>query len=432
MHTLITAVVAASLLALGPRPSLATDGDGVLRLDDVLARIRAASPTLQAADARARAAGSVPARLRALDDPTFSWEVFDAPESLRIDHAENNILKLTQRFPFPGKRRLAGRIAEHEADGMRSDAERVALDLVVAATRAYVDLWQAHELAAIYARDGELAARLARLATERYATGEGSQADALAAELERAQLRAREATAALEIDAARAELNGLLAAPPERALGVPEPPATPRLVATVEALTAAALRRRPEVVAAGTAVAGAEERQRLADRDYFPDFELTVARFQNYQAPDGFGAMASVTIPLAYRGKYDAARAEAEAARTAAGAEARRVEAMVRREVYQAHARVRAAEIRRELVRATHLPRAEQLLRVTENDYVAGRADFTTLGDRLGTIEATRLEHVQTTADLAKARADLERAVGAPVDDLELESPPAATTGSPR
>ena len=427
MRTITTVVAALALVACRPDSARADEPTPTLRLAEVLAAVRAENPALQAAGARARAAASVPARARALDDPTFSWEVWNAPESLRIDEADNNILKLSQRLPFPGKRRLAGRIAEDEAAGVQQDAERGALDLFVAARRAYTDLWQAYEQRTIYRRDGALAARLAQIAAARYASAQGSQADALRAEVARAELLDRERGADLEIATTAAELNGLLSRPPDQPLGVPEAPRERRVPPDPAVLTATALARRPEVAAAASAVRRAEDAHRLAERAYFPDFELSVSRFQNHDARDGFGAMASVTIPFAYRGKYDAALAEAEATLTAARADERRIADLVRREVHQAYRRAQTATIRHDLLRSTHVPQAEALVAITEKDYVAGTTDFATFGERLRSVQATHLEHIVAAADLARADADLDRAVGAPFEELV-----AAAGASPR
>ena len=66
-----------------------------LRLDDVLAEVRTHNPDIQAAQGRSEAAAAVAPRVGALDDPTFSYEAWNAP-SARLDRADNNIFKLAQ------------------------------------------------------------------------------------------------------------------------------------------------------------------------------------------------------------------------------------------------------------------------------------------------------------------------------------------------
>jgi cobalt-zinc-cadmium efflux system outer membrane protein len=123
--------------------------------------------------------------------------------------------------------------------------------------------------------------------------------------------------------------------------------------------------------------------------------------------------MASVSIPLAYRSKYDAGLAEARSRQTAAEAELRRTQDRVRREVKQAVLLARAALLERDLLVTTHIPQAQQALRATESAYEAGTADVLALTDTVRAIEATHLEHVEAEGEFEKAYADLERAVGA-------------------
>src|SRR6185369_5796206 len=121
--------------------------------------------------ARSDAAAAGAPRAGALDDPTFSYEAWNAP-SARLDRADNNIFKLAQKLPFPGKLTFARRVAERDADSVRSEAATAALDVEAAAKRAYFDLWQAHEDLAIYGRERDLVRRYQRLAEARYASGE--------------------------------------------------------------------------------------------------------------------------------------------------------------------------------------------------------------------------------------------------------------------
>jgi cobalt-zinc-cadmium efflux system outer membrane protein len=160
------------------------------------------------------------------------------------------------------------------------------------------------------------------------------------------------------------------------------------------------------------AVARDETGVRLAERDRLPDFEVAGSRFVNYGSRDGFGAFVSVTIPLAQKGRYDAAVSEAEARLAAARADRRRLEDTIRRDVTQAFLRARTALERRELHVTTHIPQSEQALRVTEGGYQAGSVDFGALTETARMVEEVHLEHLEAAADFEKAWAELERAVG--------------------
>ena len=391
-----------------------------LTLAHVLDVVRAPNPAIAGAQARADAPASIPARVSAYDDPVVSWEAWNFPESFQIDRADNNILRLSQRIPFPGKRTLAGEMAKREADGMRHDADGVALDAVTLAKRAYADLWRAQRTRDVAARDLGLIERTARLVEQRYATvPTTSQVDVVRTQVEVSHASGELRTAELALEEARVALRAVMSAP-DAELGVPVDPPPPSLPKSVAELVERALHERPELAARDAAVAREVTGTKLAEKGYLPDFEVSVGRFINSDTPNGFGAMASMTVPLAWKSKYDAGVAEANARTIAAEADRRKAVDDVRRDVEQAYVRAKSALVLHDLFAGTHVPHAEQALRVTEAAYVAGGADLSSLLETARNAERVHLEHVGATADFERAYADLERAVG---EDL-----PRATT----
>jgi outer membrane protein TolC len=386
-----------------------------LRLNDVLEEALRANPGLRAAREHASAARSQPARVSSYDDPVVSWEAWNTPESFRIDQADNNIFKLSQKIPFPGKRSLAGRMAERDADVASDDASAAERELAAMVKRAFYALWQSHENLTIYSQDEGLGERFAKIAEQKYALGQVAQPDVLRAQLELTRLLNRVRTETLAIDGARAELNALLGRSPSDALGVPQPPPLPRLEKTDEELTALALKSRPEVSAKAALVERERAKLSMAKLDYLPDFELSVSRFVNYQSRDGFGAMAAVSLPFVNKRRYDAEVDGAHAAVASAEAEYREISVRVAREVRQAFLRARAALLQRDLLVHTHVPLAEQTLGASEIGYQTGKLDFLSLIDSLRAVESVHLEHAAADAELAKSLADLELAVGEPI-----------------
>lgn len=406
-----TIVLALARSSAGAEPSLPA-----LRLADVLAEASERNPAIAAARERAKAASFMPAQASAYDDPMLSWESWNAPELFDVGRADNNIVKLSQRVPFPGKRSLAGRIAERDAEVADRRADAVEIQIVASVKRAYYALWQAHQKLRIYSRDKDLVEQLAKIAEQKYAVGQVSQPDVLRAQVELTRLINRVTTATLATDGAGAELRALLGRPAANALGVPEDPPAPCLDAAAELLTARALEKRPELAAAAAVVTREDEKVRLARLDYFPDFEFAVSRFFNFNHRDGVGAMASLSLPIAYKSKYDAGLAEARARLKFAQAELRRQQDRVRKEVEQAFLGARTALLQRDLYLTTHIPQAEQALRASEIAYQTGKVDFLSLIDSVRAIESVHLEHVEAEADFEKALADLERAVGEPIE----------------
>jgi len=390
-------------------PSFGTEP---LRLSAVIAEARAHNPGLRAAWERAAAAAAVPARVSAYDDPSVTYEAWNAPDSFRVDQSDNNIFKLSQKVPFPGKRTLAGRAAERDAAMAKADADAAEIDLVAAVRRGYYELWGSHRMHDVYSRDQELADRFARSAEDRYAVGLVGQADVLRAQMERTKLINLVTTEALMIDRARAGLGALLSRGTSALMGVPEDPPPPRLDESAEMLRELAFKDRPELTGARAAVEKEQALVSAAQLDYLPDFDFALSRFVNYRGRDGVGVTASATIPLAYKYKRDAALAEARARLGSAQAELRRTSDRVRQEVEDAYLSARAAMLQFDLYASTHVPQAEQALAASQIGYQTGKVDFLALIDAVREVESVHLQHVKATIDFEQAFANLERAVG--------------------
>ncbi|HYD50121.1 MAG TPA: TolC family protein, partial [Terriglobales bacterium] len=269
MHLLLIAI--ALLLSL----RAPARGDDSLSLAEVIAAALSHNPALQAARARVDAARAVPAQVAAYADPKLSYEAFNVPNSLRLDRAENNIFQVSQAIPFPGKRGLAGTVAKHDAEAMASGLRSLELDTVAMVKRAYYDLWLADARRQLYERDRVLGQRLTRLAEQRYATAEVSQADVLQAQVELSRLINRTMTARLAIASAAAELNAMLSRPPNQALDLPEIPDIPPIEQPLAHWVELALQQRPELEAQRALLARESSNVELARKQYYPDFEVT-------------------------------------------------------------------------------------------------------------------------------------------------------------
>jgi outer membrane protein TolC len=383
-----------------------------LPLDAVLTYAQEHNPTIRAAHARVLAAQERPAQVSALDDPMFTYEGFNIPENFDLTRTDNNIFKLSQKLPFPGKRRLRGEIATHEVAIASEDWRRAEILTRTDVKKAYYDLWQVHQNLLVYAREKELAAQFATIAEKKYAVGKVSQPDVLRAQVELTRLINRVITQTLKLGEVRAMLNGLLSRSPEAPLGVPHDTPKPVVRQTLAELAELTLKSRPEIAAKAVAITRDTAALALAQKAYLPDFEVYAERFVNGGRRDGFGLIFSVTIPLAYRQKYDAEVAETRAQLTAGKADLRAAQDTALAEVKGALVRAQTAVELVNLFAQTHIPQAEQALASSRISYQTGTVDFLALTDSLRVVEQVHLEHIAAATDFEKAWAELERAVG--------------------
>jgi outer membrane protein TolC len=386
--------------------------DEALRLEAVIAYAQEHNPAIRAARNRLRAAQQIPPQAAAYDDPLVMWDNWNSPENLRIDQAGNNIFRLSQKIPFPGKLHLKGEIATKEAEQREAELRAAEIDTVAQAKKAYYDLSLVYRNLQVYSRDKELVAQFARIAEQKYAVGQVSQPDVLRAQVELTRLINRVTTETLALDKTRAQLNALLSRPPEAPLGIPQDPPPPVVAYSMADLETLALKNRPELIGQARAIERENLALALARKAYYPDFEVSVSRFVNFGQQDGFGFVFSATIPLAFKYKYDAGVEEAVANKQTAQSELRRLQDLALFEVKQALVEAQTALEQLNLFLHTHIPLAEQALAASQIGYQTGVIDFLSLIDSVRVIEQVHLEHLLAATNFEKAWAGLERAVG--------------------
>ena len=161
-----------------------------------------------------------------------------------------------------------------------------------------------------------------------------------------------------------------------------------------------------------------EQSRALAQRQYYPDFNVAFQRFQNYQANDGFGAYVAMSIPFAFwtKPKYDAGVQEAAAAVAVAQAQQHTLENMTRFQINDLLAKLRATDQVATLYRTTILPQAEQSLESARVGYRAGKAGFLDLIDTQRAWRGFQLEYFQALVDRQHRLAELEQVVGITLD----------------
>lgn len=396
------------LAALAAAPAPAADR---LEAEALVRRVLEANPGLRAARAAWQAARARIGQVSALDDPRLMYAL--APDTRGLPgQATGQKLRLSQRLPWPGKRRLAGLEARHQAEAAHQDAEAVRLRLAATARRAWAEWYFVHQALAVNRDSLALWGEFRRLAEGRYATGQANKQDALRAEMQEALLRHRAIVLERKRRDILAEINRLLHRPPDQPLPPPAaPPDEPPLPAA-PALRAAARRLRPELRAGEAMVAARRARLRLARRDYLPDFDASLAYNSLWnQDEKRFTAGLGLNIPLAL-GRRRAALAEARSRLARARWRLADLRSRIDSEVQRAYDAVTESRHALALYRDRLLPLAEETLAAARSDYRAGQGDFLDLAGAERHLFDTRLGVTRARADLHRNLALLVQAVG--------------------
>lgn len=251
----------------------------------------AQAAALQAAQARARAAGELP-------DPELRLGIEEVPVeggerySLRRDMDTMFAVGLMQSFPRGAKRRLRAERGRHEAALAAQALGTTRLALARDSALAWIDVWVEERRATLLAASVAEAQRQLQAAEIDYVAGRRAQAELLAARVSLARLQDALAGARQEALAARQRLSrwvGLDAAQrplPEQLPEWPSPPPLEQLVA--------ALRSHPHLDIEARRVDIAAAEVALAREAWRPDWALELS----YAYRDLYTDMASVGVRI--------------------------------------------------------------------------------------------------------------------------------------
>jgi outer membrane protein TolC len=409
-----------------PDPDLASDsedpfGQAVLTSDMVVEAVLARSPSLEAVDLAWRAAAQRYPQVIALDDPMFGYAVGPAAwGSGEVD--DGYMLELSQSIPWPGKRQLRGRAARAEASAASRDADDVRLALTQAAQWAFLEYYLAVRTLELNAENLRAVQGFVETARDKYRESQVEQQDVFAADLEVAELERRQFELERMRRVAVARLNTLILRSPDHPL--PEPPhdlAQTEPAPDVELLRNFARARRPDLAALEARIRADRAAFALAYRDFYPDFEV-FARYDAFWQPAERDLRPQVGMNLNLPIRQD--RRTAALREASLRLQIRRAEydsrlAEVDNDVQSAWERLTESHSVAQLHAMRIVPLAEENVEAARSGYVEGTVDILRLIDAERRLISVREKRVEAEVDYYRRLAELERAVGGPVDVLD-------------
>jgi cobalt-zinc-cadmium efflux system outer membrane protein len=386
-----------------------------LNLDKLIAEALKSNLELQAARYSWEAAKARVPQARALEDPQLNMMFYGVPGGNGNPIEPNtNFYRISQMLPFPGKRGLREKIAEKSTEQAWEFYKTKELEIITNVKLIFYDLFMAHKSIQINQENVELSKYFLKVAETRYETGQASQQDVLKAQVELSRLLNEEVILRGELETVQAQLNILLNRSPQMTLGTPEDFTIPHILkdGAIGQFQQLALKSRPELKMAGSAIEQGKAMRALAKRNYFPDIMGMIERMPGQKGSGSWDVMLAINIPLFSRDKYDFAVKEAEASIKASEASYETVRNQVLFEVKDLLVKVQTAESLENLYRTTLIPQAEQSLKAAEVGYESGRGDFLSLIESQRALQDFNLDYYRAFTNFAKTIAQLERSVG--------------------
>ena len=415
-------LAAAALMFLMALPAAGQDAVDP-QLATLVAEAAERNPDVQAARRETAAARSRIAPAGALDDPMLEVGVLNVPVeslSLRTEDMTMKMIGLTQRLPYPGKRALRRELAEKDAEAAENNLQelvnRVRRDVKV----AYFDLGLTDESLRLAESNRRVLEQFLSIAEARYGVGQSTQADVLKAQTQVSKMLEELIKLGRERPMLEAELNraaGRSAAP--RAVS-PGPGRVREVSLRLDELRAIARANRPQLLAQQRMMDRGTKALDLAQKDYYPDFDLRFSygqrdNTQDMRREDLISFTVAFNLPVWRESKREPRVTEAGAMRDQAAAmyEARlnELDAMLRQQVAAAEQTLKSVR----LYETALLPQARLTADASLSAYRVGRVDFFTLLDSRMTVFNAETGYAASNAAYNKALAELEFLTGAPL-----------------
>ncbi len=325
---------------------------------------------------------------------------------------------IAQKIPWSGKRALRSEDAQWSVKQkeMMIDALRLTLSKDIA--NAYYDLGFVTKSREINDRMIELVDRILNAAESRYATGRGSQQNIFQAQVELSKLYNEQITLKTKHRTLEDRINSLLNRQSYQPINYINDIEAPDIKLSLPELESIARVKNPDLKIKEYQVQQSKTRISLAEKDYWPDFDIMAAYGQRDESQAGqdwadfFSATVSVNLPVWQNRKQDKKLAAAAAMHRSTE---QSYENQVKNISHQLDAL--ATEIinlqdNYYLYQRTLLPQAEDWARSALDAYEVGEVEFDTMISARMRLLMFELQGERFRMDIFKKRAELEMLIG--------------------
>lgn len=407
-----TLVLAGTLSAFGQETTASTPTP----LSQLLAEAQANNPQLSAADHEARAARQMASQVTTLPDPKFTYQQFSVGSPKPFAGYTNNDFAYigvgaSQEFPYPGKLRLRGEVAERDADTKQAEVGVIGTSIADEVKADYLQLAYLQQTLGILQQNETVLDQLIQDATAHYQVGQGMQQDVLEAQVNRTKIVREITMHHQQMWRIQAHLKGLLDRDQQLPDIVTEGLTASRLKATSDELLAVVKKNNPQLQVDASAIQKQDAQVASAKREGKPDFELGYM-YQNTDRKYRDYYMLTFNIRLPRKKRVNAEIAEAQEKLIASQQTLNAHLAQQLSQVQQLYVQASSDEEQLKEFREGLIPQSDAAYRATLSAYTSNKDQFTHVLSYFTDLLNLKLEYAETLLDHETALAHLESLTG--------------------
>jgi cobalt-zinc-cadmium efflux system outer membrane protein len=371
---------------------------------------------IHAAESAAKAATFAAPQMSTLPDPQFTLQQFSVGSPRPFAGYTNSDfayigLGASQQFPYPGKLKLRGAVADRDANAVKAHVEVVLQDEIESLKTTYFHLAYLQQTLGILQQNSSLLRQIEQQAEAHYSTGQGNQRDVLKAQLERTKILREISMHHQLVGEDQAVLKRILRRSQDSSNIIPEPLSATFLRYTAGELLDKVKGQNPNVQEDTAMIQRSQTAVDLAQKEFRPDFEVsymyenTDRKFRDYY-------MLSFSVNFPRRKPRQAALAQAQVNVERAQQEQDAQVQAVLAEVQKQYVTIKASEEQLLICRDGLIPQAQATIQAGLTAYESSRTDFESLFSSYVDVLNLNLEYQQTLLDHETALAHIERLSG--------------------
>ena len=385
-------------------------------LHELIQEAETKNPQMAASIHAWQASRDVPRQASALPETQLSVQQFSVGSPRPFAGYSNSDFAyigfgVSQDLPYPGKRQLRARVAEHEADSMEAQSDSLRRTVVGDLKKVYFQLAYIQQTFDVLLKSDQLLSQVQGAAEARYRVGQGNQQDILKAQLQHTKILQEITHHHQEEGQLEAQIKQLLGRSQESPDVVTETLAARTLPFAVGELLDKARVENPDLHSKEASIRQQETTVELAHKNFHPDFnvgyvyEHNASQFRDYY-------MATFGIRLPNRGRQKAELAEAQQNQERAERELDAESQRVLSEVQQQFVLASTSAERLKIYSDGLIPQAEATFQSGLGAYQSNRQDFESLLSSFLDVLNLDLEYRNELVEHESALAELERLTG--------------------
>jgi len=437
MKTIIGLLALILISALASVPCQAGETASPENLPSLVEKALANNPELKSSQSRWQMFRNRIVQAASLEDPMLMLKiqngVVEDPFNFRKEAMTAKVIGISQQLPFWGKRGLKADMAAKDAESYKWQVEERKLELVKMVKETYYQIYFTDKSLEIIDKNIRIIDDFITLAETKYSVGQGAQQDLFRSQVERSKMLDMKISLEQNRKSLEASLNALLFRPTETKVGKIDDFELAPLQLSAGKLRSMALDKRPMLKSLQALIDKGTAGHKLARKDYYPDFNVSLEYMQRDPAMGGEGLdMYSLgvtfNLPL-QRERRHAMVAESDSEVRMASEELNGFRNNIDSGISDLLAKLEKSEKLATLYKTGIVPQAEQSLESAVISYRVNKVDFLTLLDSRVTLFNYERNLYESQAEYMMKLAQLEAVVGADLGSasaVKVLPPPAS------